>query len=62
MRKIGLLFCILAFVLFACRKEENKDSQNQEPTVQEDLTMQIHLYPPTAQVVANAVSDIDGNP
>ena len=61
MKKICLFFCILAFALFACQKEENKDPQNQEPTVQEDLTMQIHLYPSTAQVVANAVSDIDGN-
>lgn len=61
MNKIGLVFCMLAFVLFACHKEENKEPQNQEPTVQEDLTMQIHLYPATAQVVENAVSDIDGN-
>lgn len=61
MNKIGLVFCMLAFVLFACHKEENKEPQNQEPTVQEDLTMQIHLYPVTAQVVENAVSDIDGN-
>lgn len=61
MKKIGLVFCMMAFVLFACHKEENKEPQNQEPTVQEDLTMQIHLYPATAQVVENAVSDIDGN-
>ena len=61
MKKIGFVFCMLAFVLFACHKEENKDPQNQEPTVQEDLTMQIHVYPATAQVVENAVSDINGN-
>ena len=61
MKKISLVFIVMAFVLFACHKEENKDPQNQEPTEQEDLTMQIHLYPATAQVVENAVSDVDGN-
>ena len=61
MKNLVFVFCAFALLLTACQKEEDKTPQNQDNPVQEDLTMQIHLYPATAQVVANALSDIDGN-
>lgn len=55
MKKIALLFCTAALLLAACDKEEPKPTPNNEnngytPT-----------YPATAEVIYNAVTDIDGN-
>lgn len=61
MKKIILFICVSAFVFSSCIKEEDKTPQTPDTPPQEDLTMQIHVYPSTAQVVANALTDIDGN-
>ena len=61
MKNLMYVLSVVATMLMACQKEEVKTPQNQVTPAQEDLTMQIHLYPATAQVVENAVSDIDGN-
>jgi len=55
MKKLALLFCTAALLLVACDKEEPKPTPNNEnngytPT-----------YPATAEVIYNAVTDIDGN-
>ena len=61
MKNLIFIFCSFALLFTSCQKEEDNSPQNQEKPAQEDLTMKIHIYPATAQVVTNALSDIDGN-
>ncbi|MDD6582386.1 MAG: fibrobacter succinogenes major paralogous domain-containing protein [Bacteroidales bacterium] len=55
MKKISLLFCAVLFLLAACEKEEPQPTPNNEDNGYTPT------YPATAEVIYNAVTDIDGN-
>ena len=61
MKKIFVL-CAVALLAVACDKEEPTPAQ-ENPTNPSDTTQTdtIPIYPPTADVIYNAVTDYDGN-
>lgn len=67
MKKIFVLLCAAALFAVACDKEEPAPAQenptNPSDTTQTDTTQTdtISIYPPTADVIYNAVTDYDGN-
>ncbi len=62
MKKIFVLLCAVVLFAVACEKEEPTPAQ-ENPTNPSDTTQTdtIPTYPPTADVIYNAVTDYDGN-
>ena len=67
MKKIFVLICAATLFAVACEKENPTPAQenptNPSDTTQTDTTQTdtIPIYPPTADVIYNAVTDYDGN-
>lgn len=67
MKRIFVLWCAAALFAVACEKENPTPAQenpmNPSDTTQTDTTQTdtIPIYPPTADVIYNAVTDYDGN-
>ena len=63
MKKSALLFCAVALLLSACDKEEPVSSSEQPVTTQTDAfhAAPVQNYPATAEVIYDAVTDVEGN-
>ena len=63
MKKLSLLFCTAVLLLAACDKEEPASNSEQPETTQTDAfhAAPDQNYPATAEVIYDAVTDVEGN-